>query len=119
MVNLRLNMTTNMVTLNYQAKTDTLLGYLSSHGYSGHYVSLFRNECKRIVEYFSEFGTLEGYLQACGKKTGTVLPPYRERVVRVILCYFENGRKPSRQHPMRRFLHSCFTASGLGVPFQT
>ena len=96
-----------MVTLNYQAKTDILLGYLSDHGYSGNYVSLFRNECKRIVEYFSEFGTLEGYLHAYGKKLGTVLPPYRERVVRVILCYFEDGRKPSRQHPMRRN-ESCY-----------
>jgi site-specific recombinase XerD len=91
-----------MVTFNYQAKADTLLGYLSEHGYSDHYVSLFRNECERIVDYFSEFGTLEGYLQAYGKKPGTVLLPYRERVARVILCYFENGRKPSRQHPMRR-----------------
>jgi hypothetical protein len=65
----------NMVTFNYQAKADTLLGYLSEHGYSDHYVSLFRNECERIVGYFSEFGTLEGYLQAYGKKPGTVLLP--------------------------------------------
>jgi len=92
----------SMVTLNYQAKADTLLGYLSGHGYSDHYVSLFRSECERIVDYFSEFGTLDGYLQAYSKKLGTDLPPYRKRVVRVILCYFENGRKPSRQHPMRR-----------------
>ena len=91
-----------MVTLNYQAKAETLLGYLSEHGYSVRYVSLFRNECERIVDYFSESGTLEGYLQAYGKRFGTVLPPYRKRVVRVILCYFENGRIPSRQHPMRR-----------------
>ena len=92
----------SMVTLNYQAKADTLLGYLSEHGYSDRYVSLFRIECERIVDYFSEFGTLEGYLQAYGKKLGTDVPPYRKRVVRVVLCYFENGRIPSRQHPMRR-----------------
>ena len=28
------------------------------------------------------------------------LRPYRERIIRVILCYFEEGRLPSRQHPL-------------------
>ena len=92
----------NMVTSDYQAKADTLLGYLSENGYSDNYVSLFRTECERIVGHFSESGTLEGCLQGYGKSPGGVLPPYRERVARAILCYFENGRKPSRRHPMRR-----------------
>ena len=90
-----------METVSYQTKADSLLCYLSKHGYSVGYVSIFRIECERIISCLTELGTLDNYLQDYSLRFGLPLRPCRERIIRVILCYFEEGRLPSRQHPLR------------------
>ena len=88
-----------METVSYQTKADSLLCYLSEHGYSVGYVSIFRIECERIISCLTDLSTLGNYLQDYSLRFGVPLRPYRERIIRVILCYFEEGRLPSRQHP--------------------
>lgn len=94
-------------TINYQAKAKALLNYLSEHGYSANYVNLFKNECNRAVGYLSVYGTFDGYLEGYNERFGLELYSPRLGAVRRIRSYFENGRLPSHQHPLRQ-TNTCY-----------
>ena len=89
-----------MDTVNYQTKAQRLLVYLSEQNYSAKYVSLFKKECERAVDYLSSFGSLDGYLENYTERFGLNLNISRLGAARLILSYFEDGRLPSRRHPL-------------------
>ena len=91
----------DMDTVNYQTKAQIFLVYLSEQNYSARYVSLLKKECERAVGYLSSFGSLDGYLENYSKKFGLPLNISRLGASRLILSYFEDGRLPSRRHPLR------------------
>ena len=90
-----------MDTVNYQAKVQALLGYLSSQSYCDRYVSVFRVECDRVLDYLSSSHSLEGYFEGYHERYGVEPLPYRRKFFRLIRSYLECGRLPSRRHPLR------------------
>lgn len=90
-----------MDTVYYQAKAQTLLVYLSEQNYSANYMSLFKKESERAVDYLSSYGSFDGYLENYSERFGLNLNVFRLGAVRLILSYFEDGRLPSRRHPLR------------------
>jgi site-specific recombinase XerD len=90
-----------MDTVNYQAKVQALLGYLSSQSYCDKYVSVFRVECDRVLDYLSSSHSLDGYFEGYHERYGVEPLPYRRKFFRLIRSYLECGRLPSRRHPLR------------------
>ena len=91
----------NMETINYQAKVNELLGHLSGYGYCAKHLQSFKRECRRIVDYLSVYGTFDGYIQGYSERFGVKLFPARLSIIRLIQCWIEEGRLPSRIHPLR------------------
>lgn len=91
----------NMETINYQAKMNEFLGHLSGYGYSSSRLKSFKRECVRIVDYLSATGTLDGYIEGYSGRFGLKLYPVRLSVIRLIQSWLEEGRLPSRMHPLR------------------
>ena len=96
-----------MDTVNYPVKIQALLDYLADQNYSATYVSVFKNECVRVIDYLSGHDTLEDYLPSYANRHGAEPLPYRVRVFRHIRSYLEYGRLPSRRHPLPQ-RDSCY-----------
>ena len=90
-----------MDTVNYQAKVQALLGYLSEHNYSDSYVRSFRSESVRMLDYLSGHASLDGYFQGYTERCGLKQTPQKSCAFRLIRSYIECGRLPSRRHPLR------------------
>ena len=91
----------SMDTVNYQAKVQALLGYLSEHNYSDSYVRSFRSESVRMLDYLSGHASLDGYFQGYTERCGLKQTPQKSCAFRLIRSYIECGRLPSRRHPLR------------------
>jgi hypothetical protein len=74
-----------MDTVYYQAKAQTLLVYLSEQNYSANYMSLFKKESERAVDYLSSYGSFDGYLENYSERFGLNLNVFRLGAVRLIL----------------------------------
>ena len=96
-----------MDTVNYQFKIQALLDYLAGQNYSAGYVSVFKNESGRVIDYLSEHDTLDDYLPSYARRHGVEPLPYRVRAFRHIRGYLDHGRLPSRRHPLLQ-RDSCY-----------
>ena len=74
---------------------------MSEHNYSDSYVSIFRNESVRMLDYLSGHDSLDGYFQGYTERCGLKQTPQKRSVFRLIRSYIECGRLPSRRHPLR------------------